>query len=68
MPDPLDLIRRLTLALDCCLDHLDRQAALERHREAGKTLRAVTAQKRAEAAREAVKEGFSLLGMDADHG
>ena len=59
-----DLIRRLAFALDASLDHLDRQAAAEKRREAGKSLRSITEQQRAEMAHKAVAEAFDVLGLE----
>ena len=60
--DTRTLIRRLAMLLDCCQDDLDRKAAAEKRREAGKALRSVTAQQRAEAAREIIREADALVG------
>lgn len=61
-----DLILRLANLLEAALPYLDRAAQVERNREAGKAMRSVTAQNRAKAAREAVKEAFAVLeGGDA---
>lgn len=60
--DTKHLIRRLAMLLDCCQDHLDRAAEAEKRREAGKALRSITAQQRAEAAREIIREADALVG------
>ena len=57
-----DLILRLATLLDAAQPLLDRAAAAEKHHEAGKAMRSVTAQKRAESARQAVAEAFQLVG------
>lgn len=59
-----ELMTRLTLLLDGCLDLLDREAEKEKRREADKPLRSITMQQRAEAAREVVGEAAQALGLD----
>lgn len=49
-PDHRDLIRRLAMMLDGCLELLDAAAAREHRREKGKALRQITMQSRAETA------------------
>jgi hypothetical protein len=63
-PDPRDLISRLAMMLDGCGGHLDREAADEKRREAGKALRKITAQERAKNAANLVQEAFDYLGED----
>ena len=57
----IDLIRRLTFLLDAAQPLLDRAAAAEKKAEAGKTLRCITAQSCADAARLAVHEAWKRL-------
>lgn len=64
MTDHRDLIRRLAMMLDGCLDLLDAAAARERRREEGKTLRQITMQDRAETARELLDEADKALGEE----
>ncbi|AXC50035.1 hypothetical protein DRW48_10335 [Paracoccus suum] len=61
MADPDELIRRMAMMLDCCTDHLDKAAAAEKRREAGKAMRQITEQQRAEAARELIAEAELFL-------
>lgn len=56
------MIRRMGMLLDACQEHLDREAAAEKRREKGKSLRSITMQDRAEAAREIVAEADALVG------
>lgn len=56
-----ELLTRLTLLLDGALPLLDREAAAEARREAGKTLRQITARERAKAAREVLAEAMQVL-------
>lgn len=58
-----DLLHRLMTLLDAAQPLLDRAAFAEKHAEAGKTLRCITAQQRAEAARLAVHEAKQRLGV-----
>lgn len=55
-PDSKDLIQRLTVALDGCLPMLEVEAAKEKRREAGKSLRQITMQQRHRHVRELVDE------------
>lgn len=59
--DALDLIRRLTALLDGAQGALNAAAAAEARREAGKPLRQITAQERAERARMLVAEATDFL-------
>ena len=56
------LIQRLAILLDAAQPLLDREAAAEKRREAGKSLRQITAQQRADAAREIVAKADALVG------
>jgi hypothetical protein len=58
---PEELIRRLAMVLDGSLDLLDRAAEAERRREAGKRMRQITMQQRAEVARELLAEADAYL-------
>jgi hypothetical protein len=58
---PEELIRRLAMVLDGTLDLLDRAAEAERRREAGKRMRQITMQQRAEVARELLAEAGAYL-------
>jgi hypothetical protein len=58
---PEELIRRLAMVLDGTLDLLDRAAEAERRREAGKRMRQITMQQRAEVARELLAEADAYL-------
>lgn len=57
-----DLLLRLAHLLDAALPLLEREATNERRREAGKTMRSITAQMRVESAREAVARAFETCG------
>lgn len=63
--DAHELIRRLAMVLDGALDALDREAAAEKRREAGKPMRQITAQQRAEVARELIAEAGQFLAEEA---
>ncbi len=60
------LLSRMTILLEASLPLLDRAAAAEARREAGKPLRQTTAQHRAAAAHRTVAEAWDRLG--GDHG
>lgn len=64
MTEHRDLIRRLAFALDAALPYFRRAAERERRLEAGKALRSVTKQQRAEMAETAVAEAFALLEIE----
>lgn len=59
--------QRLAMLLDASLPALDKEAALERKREEGKTMRCVTAQGRAKGVREAIAKAAGIFGSMADH-
>ena len=59
-----DLAWRLTILLDAALPLLAAEAAREKRKEAGKTLRQTTAQSRFVAAEKAVKEASGILGVE----
>jgi hypothetical protein len=63
---PHDLIRRMATLIDGLQEAMDRAAVVERAAEAGKPMRKVTLQKRADAARALVAEANDWLG--ANHG
>lgn len=65
MIDTDELIRRLAMLLDCCMDDLARKAEAERLREAGKSMRQVTCQERHKAALELLAEAEAYLSGDA---
>lgn len=56
-----DLILRLANLLEAALPLMDRAAAAEKRAEAGKPMRTITAQLRAESAHKAVAEALSHL-------
>lgn len=61
-----ELIRRLTMALDGCLPMLEVEAAKEKRREVGKTMRQTTMQMRRQHIRKLVDEAATYLeGGDA---
>ena len=62
MADENELIRRMAMVLDGALELLDAAAAAERRREAGKPMRCITMQQRAEVARELIAEAEAHLG------
>lgn len=61
MSEHKELIRRLAMMLDGALVLMDKEAAAEKRREAGKTLRQITAQERAKHARKLLDEAASAL-------
>lgn len=62
-PDHKDLIRRLAMMLNDCLDLLDAAAERERRREEGKRRREITMQQRARAARDLIAEAEKELSQ-----
>lgn len=58
-----ELARTMANILDGVMPLLDREAARERSREAGKTMRKITEQNRALAAKEVVNRTFQALGI-----
>ncbi len=63
--DSFDL-HRMVLLLDASLDALDRAAAAEKRREAGKPMRETTEQGRAATVREFVAEMSGKYSIDLD--
>jgi len=62
-----EIITSLVLMLDASIEALDAAAALERKREAGKALRQITWQERANNARKLVREAadrFDIRGVE----
>jgi hypothetical protein len=66
--DEKHLMTRLAFMLDASIEALDAEAKREAKREAGKSLRQITAQERAKAAVELVEEAFDALGMASERG
>lgn len=58
------LVLRLALLLEAALPALDKAASNEKRREAGKRMRSITEQQRAETARALVEEAFDALNAD----
>ncbi len=63
MMDDRETIVRLALLLDAAMPAFDRWARIERDREKNKTIRQITAQERATAARELLKEVAAKYGL-----
>lgn len=59
--DHRELVRRLAMLLDGCLELLDEAAERERRREEGKAMRQITMQQRAETARGLIREAEEAL-------
>jgi len=59
--DEREMMRRLTVALDGCLPMLEVEAAKEKRREAGKTMRQTTMQMRHQHIRKLVDDAVSML-------
>lgn len=59
-----ETIRRLVVLLDAATPLLDIEAAKEARREEGKTIRQVTAQNRAKAAKQLVQDIAKEFGVD----
>lgn len=62
MSDEKELIRRLSMVLDGCVDLLAAEAEREKRREAGKRLRQITMQQRHEGAIALLDEAEKYLG------
>ena len=64
----LEIVTRLVLLLDAAIPALEKAANAERRREAGKHMRQITEQNRAEYARELVDEVSKAYGIDLGYG